>query len=58
MTRSARPRPLRATAAAVMIAAASLTTAACGSDTVDDGVEQEIQEEVEGGEEGEEGEGG
>ena len=61
MTRSARPRPLRATAAALFITAASLTTAACGEDVVDDGVEQEIEEGVEDAEqdieEGTEGEG-
>jgi hypothetical protein len=53
MPRSARPRPLRATVAALFITAASLTTAACGSDVVDDGVEQEVEEETEDGEEGE-----
>ncbi|TFV61874.1 UNVERIFIED_ORG: hypothetical protein E4P37_18415 [Bacillus sp. AZ43] len=46
MTRSARPRPLRAVAAAFAITAASLTTVACGSDVVDDGVEQEVEEGV------------
>ena len=46
MSRSTRPRPLRATVAAVFIAAASLTTAACGDDVVDDGVEQEVEEGV------------
>ena len=46
MTRSTRPRLLRTTAAAFAIAAASLTTVACGSDVVDDGVEQEIEEGV------------
>jgi hypothetical protein len=46
MARSARPRRLRATAAAFAITAASLTTVACGSDVVDDGVEQNIEEEV------------
>ncbi len=46
MPRSARPRPLRATAAAFVIAAASLTMAACGDDVVDDGVEQEVEEGV------------
>jgi hypothetical protein len=45
---------LRATVAAFAITAASLTTVACGSDVVDDGVEQEVNEE--GGDEGEEGE--
>jgi hypothetical protein len=66
MPRSARPRLLRATAAAFVITAASLTTVACGDDVVDDGVEQEIEEgvddaeqEVEEGTDGEgEGEGG
>ncbi|MDT0277856.1 hypothetical protein [Blastococcus goldschmidtiae] len=46
MTRSTRIRPLRATAAAFFIAAASLTTVACGDDVVDDGVEQEVEEGV------------
>ena len=46
MPASTRPRPLRATAAALFIAAASLTTAACGDDVVDDGVEQEVEEGV------------
>ena len=46
MARSARPRMLRATAAAFVITAASLTTVACGSDTVDDGVEQNVEEGV------------
>jgi hypothetical protein len=46
MTRSSRPRPLRAAFAAFAITAASLTTAACGSDVVDDGVEQEVEEGV------------
>lgn len=46
MSRSARPRLLRATAAAVAITVASLTTASCGSDVVDDGVEQNIQDGV------------
>jgi predicted small secreted protein len=51
-----RTRRWRLAAAGVAIAATSFTTAACGSDTVDDGVEQEVedagnevQEEVEGG---------
>jgi hypothetical protein len=47
MHRPIRPRRLRATAAAFAIAVASLTTAACGSDVVDDGVEQEVEEGVE-----------
>ncbi len=46
MSRSPRPRLLRTTAAAFAIAAASLTTVACGSDVVDDGVEQNIEEGV------------
>jgi hypothetical protein len=46
MSTSTRPRPLRATVAALFIAAASLTTAACGEDVVDDGVEQEVEEGV------------
>ena len=46
MSRSTRPRPLRATLAALFITAASLTTAACGDDVVDDGVEQEVEEGV------------
>lgn len=46
MARSARPRMLRATATALAIAAASFTSAACGSDVVDDGVEQKIEEGV------------
>ncbi len=46
MSRSTRPRLLRATAAAFAITAASLTTVACGSDVVDDGVEQEVEEGV------------
>jgi hypothetical protein len=48
MSRSTRPRPLRATAAAFAIAAASFTSvAACGSDVVDDGVQQNVEEGVE-----------
>ncbi|RFU20289.1 hypothetical protein [Geodermatophilus marinus] len=50
MPASTRPRLLRATAAAFAIAAATFTTAACGEDVVDDGVEQEVedvQDEVE-----------
>ena len=46
MPRSTRPRPLRATVAAFAIAAASVTTVACGSDVVDDDVEQNIEEGV------------
>ncbi len=46
MPRSTRPRLLRATAAAFAITAASLTTVACGSDVVDDGVEQEVEQGV------------
>jgi hypothetical protein len=46
MRSSTRPRLLRATAAAFAITAASLTTVACGSDVVDDGVEQNIEEGV------------
>lgn len=66
MTRSTRPRRhlLRTTAAAVAIAAASLTSAACGSDVVNDDVEQNIEEgvddaerEVEEGTDGEDDEG-
>jgi hypothetical protein len=48
MTRSTRPRRrlLRTTAAAFAITAASLTTVACGSDVVDDDVEQNVEEGV------------
>jgi hypothetical protein len=48
MTRSIRPRRrlLRTTAAAFAITAASLTTVACGSDVVDDDVEQNVEEGV------------
>jgi hypothetical protein len=46
MSRSTRPGLLRRTAAAFAIAAASLTTVACGSDVVDDGVEQNVEEGV------------
>ena len=46
MHRSTRPRIVRATAAAFAITFASLTTVACGSDVVDDGVEQEVEEGV------------
>ena len=41
-----RTRRWRLAAAGVAIAATSFTTAACGSDVVDDGVEQEVEEEV------------
>lgn len=47
VSRSTRIRPLRATATAVAITFASLTTVACGSDVVDDGVQQEVEEGVE-----------
>ena len=46
MSRSTRPRMVRATAAAFAITVASLTTVACGSDVVDDGVEQNVEEGV------------
>ena len=46
MSRSSRPRTVRRAFAAFAIAAASLTTAACGDDVVDDGVEQEVEEGV------------
>ena len=46
MSRSTRPRTIRRAFAAFAIAAASLTTAACGDDVVDDGVEQEVDEGV------------
>ncbi len=46
MSRSTRPRLLRATAAAFAITATCFTTVACGSDAVDDGVEQEVEEGV------------
>ena len=46
MRTSARPRLVRAVAAALFFTAASVTTAACGSDVVDDGVEQEVEEGV------------
>ncbi len=42
-------RPLRAMAAAFAITAASLSTVACGSDAIDDGVEQEVEQGVEEG---------
>ena len=50
MSRTTRPRLLRATAAAFAITAACFTTVACGSDVVDDGVEQEVEQEGEEGE--------
>lgn len=46
MSRPTRSRLLRTTAAAFAITAASLTTVACGSDVVDDDVEQNIEEGV------------
>lgn len=46
MSRSTRSRLFRTTAAAFFITAASLTTVACGSDVVDDDVEQNIEEGV------------
>ncbi|MCZ2807071.1 hypothetical protein O2W18_18340 [Modestobacter sp. VKM Ac-2983] len=46
MSRSARPRPVGRTVAAFAIAAAALTTTACGDDVVDDGVEQNVEEGV------------
>ncbi|MCZ2822866.1 MULTISPECIES: hypothetical protein [unclassified Modestobacter] len=52
MSRSARPRPVRRTVAAFAIVAASLTTAACGDDVVDDGVEQNVEEGVDEVEQG------
>jgi hypothetical protein len=39
-----RTRRWRLAAAGVAIAASSFTTAACGSDVVDDGVEQEVED--------------
>jgi hypothetical protein len=39
-----RTRRWRLAAAGVAIAATSFTTAACGSDVVDDGVEQEVED--------------
>ncbi len=51
MSTTARPRLLRATAVAFAITASALTTVSCGSDVVDDGVEQEVEEETGGGEE-------
>lgn len=47
MPRSTRPRRLRTTAVAFAITAASFTTVACGSDVVDDGVEQNVEQGVE-----------
>lgn len=52
MASSTRPRLLRTTVAAIGIAAASFTTAACGDDVVDDGVEQNVEEGVTDLEEG------
>ncbi|MCZ2837673.1 hypothetical protein [Modestobacter sp. VKM Ac-2985] len=52
MSRSTRPRTVRRAFAAFAIAAASVTTAACGDDVVDDGVEQEVDEGVTDVEEG------
>lgn len=46
MHRSTRPRLLRATAIALALTFSSATTAACGSDVVDDGVEQDVEEGV------------
>ena len=53
-----RTRRWRLAVAGIAIAATSSTTAACGSDVVDDGVQQEVEdagneveEEVEGGDE-------
>ena len=54
MSRSNRTRLLRATAAAVAITFAPLTISACGSDVVDDGVEQEVEEGGDDAENGEE----
>ena len=39
-----RTRRGRLAAAGIAIAATSFTTAACGSDVVDDGVEQEVED--------------
>ncbi len=39
-----RTRRWRLAAAGVAIAASSFVTAACGSDVVDDGVEQEVED--------------
>lgn len=47
MSRSTRPRRLRATAVALAISAASFTTAACGSDVVDDEVQQNVEDGAE-----------
>lgn len=52
MPSSTRPRLLRATAAAFAITAAALTTVGCGSDVIDDGVEQNIQDGVDDVEQG------
>ena len=46
MSRSTRSRLFRTTAAAFVIAAASFSTVACGSDVVDDGVEQKVEKGV------------
>jgi hypothetical protein len=46
MSRSTRPRTVRRAVAAFAIAAASLTTTACGDDVVDDSVEQEVEDGV------------
>ena len=42
-------RRWRLAAAGIAIAATSFTTAACGSDVVDDGVEQEVEDTDEDG---------
>ena len=52
MSHSTRPRTVRRALAAFAIAAASVTTTACGGDVVDDGVEQEVDEGVDNVEEG------
>ncbi|WP_249523030.1 hypothetical protein [Modestobacter marinus] len=52
MLSSARPRTVRRTFAAFAIVATSLTTAACGGDVVDDGVEQNVEQGVDEVEEG------
>ncbi|MCW2695359.1 MAG: hypothetical protein JWR62_444 [Modestobacter sp.] len=44
--RSTRFPSLRAAAAAFAITAASLGTVACGSDAIDDGVEQKVEQGV------------
>ena len=46
MPRSNRTRLLRATGAALTITAASFTTVACGSDTVNDNVQRNVEEGV------------